>query len=370
MDKKRVLIVGGGFVGLRTATLLAGGMLKNGEVTLVSSSKHFIFTPWLVDLLAGSMPLEQMSADLSDVAKRDGFTFIHGSVTHLDQEHKKAVIETSNGPQTVSFDVAALCHGCRTNFFGIPGAESYTYQIKTPDHVERLRAKLDTLSEQVSINVVGAGPTGMETVFALREYLQSKGKKAKISLIQAAPRILPGFSQKLVDHAKHELAAASVSMLEGDPVVAVETDGVRLKSGSKIAAQLTVWAGGITPNHIDTQPALPNDPTGSISVDRTLQAYKNTFAAGDVAGILNPGNAAPKTAQVAMEMAPVLARNIVRFLEGRKLSTYKHHSMGVIITAGRKGLLEIGWKISFSLPFLVWIRNQMYRFRFWQMTGE
>ncbi|MCC7523142.1 FAD-dependent oxidoreductase [Candidatus Uhrbacteria bacterium] len=369
MDKKRVLIVGGGFVGLRTATLLAGGMLKNGEVTLVSTSKHFIFTPWLVDLLAGSIPLEQMSADLSDIAKRDGFTFIHGTVSHLDYKKKEAVIETANGQQTVLFDAAALCQGASTNFFGIPGAESYAYQLKTPDHVERLRAKLDTFDEQVSINVVGAGPTGMETVFALREYLESKGKKAKICLIQAAPRILPGFSQRLVDHAKHELAAASVSMMEGDPVVAVEQDGVRLKSGSKIAAQITIWAGGIRPNHIDTQPSLPNDPAGNISVDRTLQADESAFAAGDAAGILNPGNAAPKTAQVAMEMAPVLARNIVRYLEGRKLSTYKHHSKGVIITAGRKGLLELGWKISVSSQFLVWIRNQMYRFRFWQMTG-
>lgn len=370
MENKRVLIVGGGFVGLRTATLLAGGMLTHGEVTLVSSSKTFVFTPWLVDLLAGSIPLEQMSAEISEIAKRDGFRFIHGTVTHLDYKLKQAVIETENGQQTIPFDAAALCQGASTNFFGIPGAESHAYQIKTPDHVERLQAKLDTFGEQVSINVVGAGPTGMETVFALREYLESKGKKAKITLIQAAPRILPGFSQKLVDHAKHELAAASVSMHEGDPVIAVETDGVRLKSGSKIASQITVWAGGIKPNHIDTQPALPNDPAGNISVDRTLQADEAAFAAGDAAGILNPGNAAPKTAQVAMEMAPVLARNIVRYLEGRKLPPYKHHSKGVILTAGQTGLLELAWKISFSSRFFVWIRNHMYRFRFWQMTGE
>lgn len=370
MEKKRVLIVGGGFVGLRTATLLAGGMLKHSDVTLVSSSKTFVFTPWLVDLLAGSIPLKRMTAELSEVAKRDGFRFIHGTVTHLDHKQKQATIQSEGESQTISFDVAALCQGASTNFFGIPGAESHAYQIKTPDHVERLRAKLDTYSEHVSINVVGAGPTGMETVFALHEYLESKGKKAKVCLIQAAPRILPGFSQKLVDHAKHALAAASVSMIEGDPVVAVEADGVRLKSGSKMAAQLTIWAGGIKPNHIDMQPALPNDPAGNISVDRSLQADENIFAAGDAAGILNPGNATPKTAQVAMEMAPYLAKNIVRYLEGRKLSTYKHHSKGVILTAGPVGLLELGWKISLSSRFFVWIRNHMYRFRFWQMTGK
>jgi NADH dehydrogenase len=369
MEKKRVLIVGGGFVGLRTATLLAGGMLKNGEVTLVSSSKTFVFTPWLVDLLAGSIPLEKMSAEISEIAKRDGFRFVHGAVTHIDYKQKQALIETDRGQETISFDAAAMCQGASTNFFGIPGAESLAYQIKTPEHVEQLRAKLDTFSEQVPINVVGAGPTGMETVFALREYLESKGKKAKICLIQAAPRILPGFSQKLVDHAKHALAAASVSMIEGDPVVAVEADGARLQSGSKMAAQITIWAGGIKPNHVDTQPALPNDPAGNVSVDRTLHADENIFAAGDAAGILNPGNATPKTAQVAMEMAPYLAKNIVRYLEGGKLSPYKHHSKGVILTAGRTGLLELGWKISLSSRFFVWIRNQMYRFRFWQMTG-
>ncbi len=370
MDKKRVLIVGAGFVGLRTATLLAGGMLRDGEVTLVSPSKKFVFTPWLVDLLAESMKLDNMSADLSEIAKRDGFTFIQGTVTHIDRKKKQAVIETPDGTQTVSFDAAAFCQGASTNFFNIPGAETHAYQIKNPDHVERLKAKLDTMRDEVSICVVGAGPTGMETVFAVRDYLLAKNKKAKLCMIQAAPRILPGFSQKLVDHAKHELSRAGVTVMEGDPVVAVDADGVRLKSGSMMACQLTVWAGGVKPNHVDTQPDLPEDTAGNISVDRDLQAHENIFAAGDAAGILNPGTATPKTAQVAMEMAPKLARNIVRYLKGQKLVPFKHRSKGVIITAGKTGLLELGWKISFSSPMFIWIRNQLYRFRFWQMTGK
>lgn len=369
--KKHVLIVGGGFVGLRTAILLARhSELKDGKITLVSDQKTFVFTPWLVDLLAGDIKLEEMTANLEDVAKREGFTFLLGKVSHIDREQKIALVETSKGQEKLAFDAAALCQGASTNYYGIAGADTFAFQIKTPEHVAKLIEKLDQLPNEVSVCVVGAGPTGVEAAFAMQDRLTHMKKTAKISLLQAAPRILPGFSASLVQKVKRYLADANIMVMEGDPVTVVEADGVRLKSGSRMACHVVVWAGGIKPNQVDIQPALPNDTAGCISVDRTLQADEHVFAAGDVCGVLNPGVAAPKTAQVAMEMAPMLADNIIRELRGEELQPYTHHSKGTIITAGHVGLLELGWKQSFASSMLYNLRNFFYRGRFRMMVGK
>lgn len=365
----RVLIVGGGFVGLMTARLLVKRGLRN-QVVLVSDQDRFVFTPWLVDLLGGDVKLDDMTEPLYQIAERDGFTFIKGRTTHLDRKKQIALVKTEGGEKKIGFDAVALCHGASTNFFGVPGADTNAFQIKTPQHVEKLKAKLDSIPESVTVCVIGAGPTGVETAFAVRDHLQHAGKTAKISLIQAAPRILPGFSESLVMKVKRYLMEANVMVMEGDPVVEVERDGVRLKSGSRMACHLAIWAGGIKPNQVDTQPSLPNDPAGCISVDRTLKADEMVFAAGDVCGILNPGIAAPKTAQSAMEMAPKLTENILFALNGQPLKPYTHHSKGTIITAGHMGLIELGWKFSLASPLLYKLRNVFYRSRFQKMTGR
>lgn len=362
---KRILIVGGGFVGLRAARLLA----KKADVTLVSMTSNFTFTPWLVDLLAGDLKLKDITADLGEIAKRDGFKFIKGKATRIDRDQKKAEVETSKGSMVIDFDAVALCQGASTNFFNIPGAEEYTHQIKTPEHVEALKVKLASINGPVSVCVVGAGPTGVETAFAILDHFGQTKRTGKLMILQAAPTILPGFSNRLIDNARRHLTNAGVSIMEGDPATAVDATGVTLKSGKRVECQVIVWAGGIKPNMVEIAPTLPSDKSGCISVDRSLEASHETFAAGDACAIVEPETPTPKTAQAAMEMAPMLAKNVMRELENQPLQPFVYHSKGVILTAGHTAMLEEG-KISLSSPIFNLARYILYRFRFWQMTGR
>ncbi len=362
---KKILIVGGGFVGLRTARLLA----KKADVTLVSNHPRFTFTPWLVDLLSGDMKLEDMSADIDEIAKRDGFAFVLGKVMRVDRKNKKAMVEIATGAKEIEYDAVAFCQGASTNYFHIPGAEEHTLQIKTPEHVELLKKKLERHQEPVSVCVVGAGPTGVEAVFAILDHLKHMQRKGKVILLQAAPTILPGFSKTLINNARRKLKAAHVEVMEGDPVTQVTENGVDLKSGKKVGCQMVIWTGGIKPNHVEILPTLPSNVSGAISVERSLEASDAAFAAGDVCSIQNPSTPTPKTAQVAMNMAPMLAENLMRELNSDPLKPFEHHSKGVIITAGHTALLEEG-KLSLSSPLFHFVRYVLYRYRFWQMTGR
>lgn len=387
--KTRILIVGGGFVGLRTAQILSRAG-KDIEIVLIDKKPEFLFTPWLVDAFAEEMKLEDVTLEFSELATQDGFSFLEGEVTHVDRKKRHVRMRTSISERDLSYDILVLSQGVRTNYYGIPGAETNSYPLKNPADAHRAqRAILDTLAKAtktedklereqlLSMAVVGAGPTGIESIFAIQQFIRQKQSegvidmalKPRFHLIQGAPQILPGFPESVIRHANAELDRQGIQTLTGEAVTSVESGMIRTVSGKAIPASFILWSAGIEPCMIELTPP-PILERGYAVVDNYFRIDERIFCAGDVSGFKLQGAPVPKTAQTAMQMAPVLAKNILRTLSGKKLVPFRGKQKGVIITLGDTGVISLMHAMTLKTKLAVPLRNLFYRIRFKQITAR
>lgn len=385
--KTRILIVGGGFVGLRTAQLLSRHC--NGyEVMLVDKKREFLFTPWLVDAFAAEMKLDDVTVEMSELAKQDGFTFLQAEALYVDRLARNVRVSRNEKEEDVPYDLLVLSQGVRTSYYNIPGAQEHSYPLKNPQDAEHAQAAIiDALSQAsktsgpererlLSMAVVGAGPTGIESVFAIKQFIRHQQKAGKIDaelkprfhLIQGAPQILPGFPDSVVRHANTELDRQGIQTLTGEAVTKVEPGVIHTVSGKTIPASFILWSAGIEPCTIELRPPVVMERGGYPTVDNYFRIDPSIFCAGDVSGFRLKGAPVPKTAQTAMQMAPVLARNILRTLARKRLKPFRAGQKGVIITLGDTGVISLKHSLTIKTKLAVPLRNVFYLLRFKQMT--
>jgi len=386
---KRIVVVGAGFVGLRVARLL-----KNKdpelEVFLVDKKDHFLFTPWIIDALAGDLKYEDITIDLNIVAEHDGINFIVGEVIAIDRNENTISIKTTEDTSSMAYDVLILSIGARTSYYGIPGAKEHSYPLKTSGDIRRVHEALRGLfhsaaqisdpekrRQYLSIIVVGAGPSGIEATFSVIHYVRKLKRKGslpkdcevKIHVIQAGPQILPGFSEKIVDTAADELRKAGVLVLTGETVKNVDEQAMETSSGKRIPVRFTLWTAGLEASPIIFEPKPETMHGGYITVDNYLRVTDNIFAGGDITFFKHKGAPVPKTAQSAMQMAGVIVENVLRCCKDAKMKPYNYMDKGVLLTAERAGIITIGHLVTITSPLVIPIRKLLYRYRFYQMTG-
>jgi NADH dehydrogenase len=375
---KRIVIVGAGFTGLLTARNLARRCHANEQIFLVDPKTRFVFTPWLVDVLAGDMKMEEITHSIPEIAKRDGFSFVQGTAMGIDRIKRMVEIETNEGARSLGYDILVLCQGARTTFYGIPGTPDCCLPLKIEGDVGRIHGAIKAILEKGggTAAVIGGGPTGIETVFAIKNYAERLARRdprfgkarLSLSLIQAAPQILPGFSTTLVNSAMDELAKQGISVSIGDPVAKVTGHKIITNSGKQIMSDMTVWAAGIEANALEVEPQ-PETERGYLVVDNYMHLGPDIFAAGDISAFRLHGAPVPKTAQVAMQMTSVLTHNVLASLYGKPLKPFKVENKGVIITLGKTAVASLMHKITLTSPVFMYLRNVFYKMRFKQMVG-
>lgn len=388
LHMKRIAIVGAGFVGLRVARLLAKHAENRFTVVLIDKKDRFLFTPWLIDMLAGKMPLEQITASIPTIAKRDGFIFIKGEVHDINRKEKTFTIH-AEGTQKMTYDKLVLAHGADTCYYGIPGAKEHTLPLKSIGDAKRAQESLLHLmreAEQIAdskerarlltLAVVGGGPSGIEAIFSIKNFIQKKQTDGTIDptlslryhLIQAAPQILPGFSQTAVNIANRELDNHSIQTYTSEAVIKIEKNTIYTVSGKMIPAHFILWTAGIEACPINIDPNV-EIVKGYPTVDNYLRLDDSIFCAGDISNLKTKGVHVPKTAQVAMEMAEVVAANILKEDAGARLRPFHAETKGTIITLGKTGFVDLFHTLAFETPLANKLRRAFYRFRFKQMTG-
>lgn len=387
-----IVIVGAGFVGLSTARRLQKSLPKDTKLTVIDGKDQFLFTPRLIDALENpDYPRTSLRADLRAIAKRDGFNFIQGRVTTIDREQRTltyTVPTSSSRTETTTYDVLILSHGAQPCFYGIPGAQEYALPLKSEEDVHHLRDRVQQLLEKaerttsneerkhlLSFVVVGAGPSGVEAICALKLMVEKRCKEAHAALtphlswtlIQAGPDILPGFPTNLIAQAKQALITQGVNVRVGEAVTALnETQIATAKEMMDVGC--VVWTAGIEPSRIAISPEIHTDRAGYLPVDATLSIAQNVFGAGDVI-LYREGNVViPKNAQTAIKMSKTLANNVLRTILHKPLLPFHYASKGNILTTGKTGFLDLKFLLVQTrlTPF---IRNALYRLRFWQVTG-
>jgi len=348
--KERVLIVGGGFGGTKTALELADD--PRFAVTLLSNDLSLRYYPSFYHTATGGNRANS-SIPLIDIFAAKEVTLARGTVTTLDRTAK--TITTADGT-VYAYDTLILGLGVVTNYFGIPGLAEYSYSIKTLSQVERFKAHLhqqliDDRQPDLNYVIVGAGPTGIELAGALPVYLRHlmklhgiKHRAVHVDLIEAAPRLLPRLPKDTSRMVRRQLKRLGVKLYTNSVVQRQSADDLTV-NGKPIRSHTVVWTAGVT-NHPffgDNHFALMG--RGKVGVDVYLQAEENIFVIGDNANTPYSG-----MAQTALRDGTFVAKNLQRRAGGKTMKSYNAKLPITVIPAGARwaavcfgGLRIYGW---------------------------
>jgi NADH dehydrogenase len=321
---KHVVIVGGGFAGVRVARRLHN--VPGVKITLISDQAQFRYSPALYRTATGGLRRVSTIPVSGMVGHLPHTTFVKAKMTKIDRKNR---IITTTGGKTFHYDFAVIAIGVVTSYFGIPGLEDFSYSIKSAHEVERLKRHLHeqmTSSEGPDKHyvIVGAGPTGVELAAALGQYLKKTAKKHRISrsrlgieLIEAADRVLPTMTPGASKRAHAKLRRLGVKVMVGQKVEAATSNALKV-SGRMIPTHTVIWTAGVTNNPFfrrsSTQFEL--DKRGKVIVDKQLMIDEHTYVIGDNAAIEFGG-----LAQTAIKHANFVAKHIARTVR------YKHTSI-------------------------------------------
>ncbi len=372
-----LVIVGGGFAGVRVAQTLSASSAWN--ITLIDPQEAFLFTPRLVDALSNEAVAEHLRVSHKTLAETHTYSFLQGTVLSIDAHKKTVDVQQGDRAHGLAYDILVLTQGARTQFYGTPGAE-HTFPLKTWTDLETLEAHLVQLAEapakktdeaRTTFCVVGGGASGVEAILALQTRVQKQFRAEKrpfsFFLIQGAPEILPGFLPATIKKTRALLNARGITVLTGDSVGSVSETALTTKTGRVIPTSTVVWTAGLQPNDIPMESGKPIQPPGYLCTDPFLRIEASIFAAGDIVVFKDKQITVPKNAQTAMKMAEVLAKNLERTRLQQSLRAFHYQSFGVILWLEQTGILDL-FGYSFESRLVPMLRNFFYNIRFWQLT--
>lgn len=332
--KHHVLIVGGGFAGVKAALGLADD--KRFEVTLLSEDTDLRYYPTLYHTATGGSRANS-SIPISTIFAGKNVHLAHGSAVKLDR--KWCAITTAQN-QTYTYDTLILALGVVTNYFGIEGLDKYSYSIKTQAEAARFKKHLhDQLAAEhkpdLNYVIVGAGPTGIELAGALPGYLNHimrqhgvADRKVHIDLIEAAPRLLPRLPRSVSRSVGKQLRKLGVKIYLGSAVQGQTADELTV-NGKPIRSHTVVWTAGVTNHPFFKDNEFVLTKRGKVAVDTYLQAEDHIFVLGDNANTPFSG-----LAQTALRDGTFVAANLRRQADGKQIKSYVAKRPITVIPAG------------------------------------
>lgn len=367
----RIVIVGGGAGGIELATRLGDRLGRRGRaaVTLVDCSRTHLWKPLLHEFAAGSMDIDSHALDYLAQARWHHFRFQLGEMDGLDRRRRVVKVAPTLDEEgreliarrEIAYDTLVMAVGSRTNDFGTPGAQAHAISLDMPEQAEEFHLRLVNACiransqagglrpEQLNVAIIGAGATGVELAAELHKTTRElvaygfdridPEKDVRLTVIEAAPRILPALPERLSKAALALLHGLKVQVLTGERVTGVEADGVLTAGGRKIPAELAVWAAGIkAPEFLKDLDGLESNRINQLVVTETLVTTRDpdVFAIGDCASCPWPGHdrPVPATAQAAHQQSSHLARMLPRRLAGRPLKPWRYRDFGSLISFG------------------------------------
>jgi len=382
--RHRVVIIGGGFAGLRAARALRSAPV---DVTLIDRRNYHLFQPLLYQVATGSLSPGQIAAPIRSVLSRQKNTrVLMGDVVDIDPAGKRVVLADGAAFEYDSLIVAA---GSQTSYYGHDVWQQWAPGMKSIEEATNIRHKIlyafeaaerltDPAERQAWLRfvIVGAGATGVELAGAIAEIARQtlkndfrsiRSQDAEIVLLDGAPRVLMSFPEDLAQKAAGSLARLGVRVKTGVMVKNIDHDGVTVESHGvtdRLESKTVIWAGGVTVPPLGRtlahRTSAETDRGGRIKVtpELTIPSYPNIYVVGDLALASGPdGKPLPGLAQVAMQGGTYAAKAIVRKVEGAKpLPPFKYFDKGELAVIGRAAAVAniFGRHISGLLAWLIW----------------
>ena len=371
MEAKKVIIIGGGFGGLTAARNLNS---KNLEITLIDKTNYHLFQPLLYQVATAALSPGDIAVPIRAIlTRRKNIEVIMAEVTSINKDEK--FVQINN--ERISFDYLIVAPGSSHSYFGKNEWEKFAPGLKTLSDALSIREKIlisfekaEMISDPkerdkyLTFVIVGGGPTGVEMAGAIAEIARQtmikdfrhiNPKETKIFLVEAAPRVLTAYSEKLSESAKEALAKLGVKVLTGKMVTNITENSVQL-GDEVIETRDIIWAAGNEASPLLKSLNTDLDKAGRVLVEKDLSIKNNPdiFVIGDSANIKNKnGELLPGIAPVAMQQAKYVAEIINKKLskDGRK--PFAYFDKGMMATIGKAKAIAKIRKLEFT-GFIAW----------------
>jgi NADH dehydrogenase len=357
----RILVVGGGYVGLYTALRLLK-KLRDGEatVTVVDPRSYMTYQPFLPEAAAGAVSPRHVVVPLRRVLR--GAEILTGRVTGIDHAHRTATVQPLEGdPYELEYDVLVSAVGAVSRTLPIPGLADWATGFKTVEEAIQLRNRvLECLdiaestrdprirSRNLTFVVVGGGYAGVEALaeledmarYAVRYYRTIGRDDLHFLLVEGSDRILPEVGPEMGVWTLEQLRGRGIDVRLGTFLESTVDGHVVLSDGTELDAETVVWTAGVRANPFLEATDLPLDDRGRVRATATLQVegVDDAWAAGDSAAVpdltMEDGATCAPNAQHAVRQSKVLADNVVATLRGKPVREYRHKYVGSVAGLG------------------------------------
>ncbi|MBC7820553.1 MAG: FAD-dependent oxidoreductase [Planctomycetaceae bacterium] len=388
-EKKRILILGGGFAGVYTAMSLENGMFwgerDQYEISLVSLENYMVFQPLLPEVISGTIEMLHVITPIRRMAKR---TRLHTrEIVSIDMERKVVTLGPEFLPKTkeLPFDHLVVALGSRLNYDMVPGMREHAIPFKYLGDALRLRTAIVQVLEEadnetnpderrrlLTFVVGGGGFSGVECIAEIQDFLISaiasypsiKAKDLRVVLLQSADRILPELGASLAKYAQNILEQRGIEIRLHTRLSAVTAEGAVLQSKNStepefISARVVVATVPAAPHRLVEQLPVVKDKGGRVVVmpEMCVAGTPHLWAVGDCAAVPQPdGIMSPPTAQHALRQAHTCASNILATLRGTPLRRFSFTGLGKLASLGhRSAVAEVmGIKLHGFIAWVFW----------------
>ncbi|HLT58517.1 MAG: NAD(P)/FAD-dependent oxidoreductase [Limnochordales bacterium] len=372
----KIRVLGAGYAGVRAALDLNRRLGRRpARISLINRDKHHELITELHRPAAGTTDRRTVAIPLEDIFSGTGVEVIYGTVTDIQVAARQVVLDRR---RVLQYDRLVVALGSEPEFFSIPGLKEHSLTLSSLNSAEVIRQHIDamfahaaTLTDPdqrrpyLTVVVAGGGFTGVEFAGQLADRVPALARRhgvpreeVRLITVEAAPDLLPGFDEPLIDAAVDVLVRKGVRLMLGVPIVAVEPGAVALEDGTRIAARTIVWSGGVRANRL-VERCFTTRSRGRAVVNEYLQSVDDprVYIIGDAALALDPksGQPVPPTAQHAVQQGRLAARNLWAEVTGRPLKPYTPATAGVVATVGHGvGLARIGpFKLAGRFPAVI-----------------
>ena len=353
-DKKRVVIVGGGFAGLKLALKLHR---KKFQIVMLDKNNYHLFQPLLYQVATAGLEPSAISFPLRKVFQNTGIFFRMAELESVQPDQNVLVTDIGR----IKYDYLVLATGAKTNFFNQEQIEKYTLQMKSSPDALYIRNRMlenfekalnkkdqEDVKSYLNVAIIGGGPTGVELAGAIAEikkyvlpkdYPELDMQNMKIMLFEASPRLLSGMSESASVNAGKYLDNLGVEVFTGTPVKNYDGRTLTLPDEVTIDVKTVIWAAGITSERfagLETS-AYGRNNRLTVNTNNQITGYKNIFALGDNSLMTEAAfpNGHPQVAQVALQQANCLAYNLKQMIANKPLKEFHYTDKGSMATVGR-----------------------------------
>ena len=394
-NKKKIVILGGGFAGVECARQLEKEFGNNPEIELVmvSEDNFLLFTPMLPQVASGMIETRHIVLPIRTICKKT--KFYESRIKNIDPYGKIVTLWGTGDKRSISlhYDFLVVALGSETNFFGMADVEKNAYTMKTLNDAVMLRNRVIDMLEQaenetnpilrksfLNFVVVGGGFAGIETAGELMDLLLDARKyyptihkdDIKVIVLEALGMILPGFNTKLANFAKEKMVERGIDIRLKTAVTSFDGNEVTTKSldenpkdsidTSEIDSTITktlIWTAGVTPVNTIKRSMFKTEK-GKVLVNDYLEVtdFPGVFAIGDCALHLDPETQRPlpPTAQIAEAQAKIAAKNLISLIKNSTKEKFVYHSKGQMAIIGKRSGIAtfLGMNISGFWAWLIW----------------